>query len=117
MAIVVDVTYGTSPTVSPSESFPLGGGPALAAGPNIDPVIFDRLKSLAEDNGISYSVEVIPDNTGTDAWVIQVQAGGIPCGLVSIPLRYMHSHIETVSLEDMESTVKLLTAFAKEACI
>lgn len=117
MAIVVDVTYGTSPTVSPSESFPLGGGPALAAGPNIDPMIFDRLKTISEDNNIPYSVEVIADNTGTDAWVIQVQAGGIPCGLVSIPLRYMHSHIETVSLDDMENTVKLLVQFAKEACI
>ncbi len=115
MAIVVDVTYGTAPSVSPSESFPLGGGPALATGPNIDPLIFRQLKQIAKDNGIPYSVEVIADNTGTDAWAMQVQAGGIPCGLVSIPLRYMHSHIEAVDLKDMENTVKLLTEFAKEA--
>ena len=115
MAIVVDVTFGTSPSVSSSESFPLGGGGAIAAGPNIDPEIFDKLKAIAHKNDLPYSVEVIADNTGTNAWAIQVQAGGIPCGLVSLPLRYMHSHVETLDAMDIENTVTLLTEFAKEA--
>mgnify|MGYP002647261134 CR=1 FL=1 len=114
MAVVVDVTHGITPMVNAGDGFPLGSGAALGAGPNIDPKIFEGLKAVCEKNSLPYTVEVCADNTGTDAWVIQVQAGGIPCGLVSFPLRYMHSHIETVSLEDIKNTVKLLSEFAGE---
>lgn len=117
MAVVVDVTHGITPMVGSSDGFPLGSGAALGAGPNIDPHIFSRLKSVCEKHSLPYTVEVCPDNTGTDAWAIQVQAGGIPCGLVSFPLRYMHSHIETVSLEDIKNTVTLLTEFCREVLI
>ncbi|MDD4690248.1 MAG: M20/M25/M40 family metallo-hydrolase [Eubacteriales bacterium] len=115
IAIVVDVTYGVSPTVSGSDGFPLGSGSAIATGPNIDPSIFEKLKEIANRNNLQYEIEVAPDSTGTDAWAMQVQAGGIPCGLVSLPLRYMHSHIETIDLDDIKTTVALLTEFAKEA--
>ena len=89
-----------------------GGGPVIARGPNINPVVFDRLVAAAEAEGIAYQIEAEPGVTGTDARAIQIARGGIPCGLVSVPLRYMHTPTEVVALSDLEATVRLIVRFA-----
>ena len=53
----------------------------------------------------------MPGNSGTDAWAIQVAQEGIPTGLLSVPIRYMHSAVETVALDDLDRTARLLAAF------
>ena len=53
-------------------------------------------------------------NTGTDAWEIQVARDGVPTALLSIPLKYMHTSVETLAVSDVKATVKLLTEFIKE---
>ena len=115
-AIAVDVGHATdSPDCDPRKYGQLvqGGGPIICRGPNINPVIFDKIVACAEANQIPYQIEADPRPTGTDARAIQVAQAGIATGLLSIPLRYMHTPSEMVDLEDIEHTVQLLVAFSK----
>lgn len=114
IAVAIDVTHAITPMVDKSDGFPLGSGCAIAVGPNIDQNIANHLKKLTEENKIPYTIEVAAGSTGTDAWAIQVQLGGIPTGLLSVPLKYMHSSIETVDIKDVEHAIALLCLFAKE---
>lgn len=115
IAIAVDVGHATdSPDCDPRKygSFKQGAGPIVCRGPNINPFVFDRIVEVAEKAKIPYQIEADPRPTGTDARAIQVARQGIATGLISIPLRYMHTPSEMVDLEDVEHTVQLLEAFA-----
>jgi tetrahedral aminopeptidase len=115
-AIAVDVGHATdSPDCDPRKygEFKQGGGPIICRGPNINPVVFDRILACAEVHKIPYQIEADPRPTGTDARAIQVAQHGIATGLLSIPLRYMHTPSEMVDLADIESTVQLLVAVAQ----
>lgn len=111
VGIALDVTFGSQPGVSDAEAMELGKGPTIAFGPNIHPAVFERLKSTAQAHEIPYQVEPIPAATGTDAWAMQVTRAGIPTGLVSIPLRSMHTSVETISVKDVERAGRLLAHF------
>ncbi len=107
IAIALDVTFAKQPGAN-DVPYKLGGGPVLAFGPNIHPKIFERLCAAADAIEMAYQVEPAAGATGTDAWALQVARGGIPTGLVGIPLRYMHTTVETVSLKDVERTGRLV---------
>lgn len=89
----------------------LGAGPVLSRGPSINPVVFDRLVAAAEAAGLPYQVEPNPSSSGTDADAIQRSRGGVATGVVSVALRYMHTPVETLALDDIEQTIDLLTEF------
>jgi putative aminopeptidase FrvX len=115
VAIAVDVGHATDAPDSEHKrfgEFKLGGGPILARGPNINPLVFDRLVECADKNKISYQIETESMPTGTDARALQMARAGVATGLVGIPLRYMHTPAEVVDLEDIEKCVRLLEAFA-----
>ncbi len=111
VGIALDVTFGNQPGVSDAETMEIGKGPAIAFGPNIHPAVFERLEATAKAHEIPYQVEPAPANTGTDAWAMQVTQAGVPTGLISIPLRSMHTSVETLSLKDVERTGRLLAHF------
>ncbi|MDR0444794.1 MAG: M20/M25/M40 family metallo-hydrolase, partial [Puniceicoccales bacterium] len=116
VGIAVDVGHATDfPSCDAKRfgKFSLGAGPIIARGSNINPIIFDRLIACAEEHKIPYQIETETYPTGTDARAIQMTQRGIATGLVSIPLRYMHTPVETAHLEDMENVVKLLVVFAE----
>jgi endoglucanase len=81
-------------------------------GPSIHPRVFELLYETAEEEGISFSIEVSRGHTNTDADAFYLSRGGVATGLVSIPLRYMHTPVEVVDLGDVEAVVRLLVAFA-----
>lgn len=115
-AIAVDVGHATdSPDCDNKKygKFVQGGGPIVCRGPNINPVIFEKIVKCAEANKIPYQLEAASRPTGTDARAIQIAQSGVATGLISIPLRYMHTPSEMVDLEDIEHTVQLLVAVAK----
>ena len=115
-AIAVDVGHATdSPDCDKRKygKFVQGGGPIVCRGPNINPILFDHIVKCAESRKIPYQLEAEPRPTGTDARAIQVAQAGIATGLLSIPLRYMHTPSEMVDLKDIEHTVQLLVAVAK----
>lgn len=90
----------------------LGEGPVISRGPNINPVVFEKLAACAEREGIPYQVNAEPRPTGTDARILQMTRRGVATGLLGIPLRYMHTPAETADLSDVENCVRLLEAFA-----
>ncbi|MBL9215501.1 MAG: M42 family metallopeptidase [Opitutaceae bacterium] len=116
VSLTVDVSHATDHPDCDQRRFgatSLGAGPIICRGPNINPKVFDRLLACAKKGRIPYQLEADPRPTGTDARAIQVARGGVACGLVSIPLRYMHTPSEVVDLADVENCVKLFVAFAK----
>ncbi len=116
LAIAVDVGHATDhPDCDPRKygETTLGGGPIICRGPNINPFIYERLVACAEQLAIPHQFDADPRPTGTDARAIQMGRGGVATGLVSIPLRYMHTPSELVDLADVERCVQLLVAFAE----
>ena len=107
-AIALDVTFGSQPGLGPQESVKMDGGPSLCVGPNFHPRLFDRLVEAARAIECPHQVEAIPGASGTDAWGIQVSRAGVPCALLGIPVRYMHTPVETICLRDLERTARLL---------
>ena len=88
-----------------------GKGPIIARGPNINPALFDLLIAAAEKAKVPYQIGAEPRGTGTDANAIQLSRGGKVAGLISIPLRYMHTPTEVLALCDLDAAVSLLTQF------
>jgi putative aminopeptidase FrvX len=116
VALVVDVTHETSaPGVSPNQigSHPFGSGPVLERGSNVNPRVFERLHDTAEAEGIPFTIAASARHTGTDLDAIHASRGGVPSGGVSIPLRYMHSPVEMVQLDDVANAARLIAAFAR----
>ncbi len=116
VALAVDVGHATDHPDCDNRKFgetKLGGGPIICRGPNINPKVFDRLLACAKRAKIPHQIEADPRPTGTDARAIQMARGGVACGLVSIPLRYMHTPSEVVDLQDVENCVKLFVEFAR----
>ncbi len=91
----------------------LGGGPIIARGANINPKVFDLLVSTAKDLEIPYQIEAAPGGTGTDANAMQISRAGMATGLISVPLRYMHTHCEVMDLNDIENTARLMAGFCE----
>lgn len=110
VAVAIDVTHAKGPGTSKVE-IELGKGPAIAFGANFHPEVYDALKNAAKSIDMSVQQEPTPGWSGTDAWAIQVSREGVPCGLVSIPLRYMHTPVETLAVKDVEKTGLLLALF------
>ncbi len=108
-AIVLDATFGIQPGVSAPDAVKMDGGPSLCLGPNFHPRLFDHLVDCAKRIECPHQMEAIPGASGTDAWEIQVSRSGVPCALVGIPIRYMHTPVETVCLRDVERTGRLLS--------
>lgn len=113
LAIVVDVTHGATPDGKKDRTSPVGEGTVVCLGPNIHRKHAKQLLAVLETQHIPYNIEVEEGNTGTDAWVVQVVREGIPCLLLSIPLKYMHTTIETVSKKDIRYTADAIAAYVK----
>jgi putative aminopeptidase FrvX len=115
VAVVVDVTFASDPPGSEEKeigSHKFGTGPVIGRGATLDPQVFELLHAAGEEAEIPFTVAASARYTGTDADAIHFAREGIPTGVVSIPLRYMHSPVEMVQMDDVENTAKLIAAFA-----
>lgn len=108
VAVAIDVTHARGPGSNDSELAELGSGPVLGIGANVHPGIFQALQDAAKALEMTVSTEPHATGSGTDAYAMQVAREGIPTGLVSIPLRYMHTMVETVDTSDIERVGRLL---------
>jgi len=111
LAVAVDVTFASGPGSPEAETYPFGKGVTLGWGPNIHPGLFHGFKSVADQHEIPYALEPLPRHSGTDAYGMQVAMGGVPTMVVSIPLRYMHTPVEMVSIKDIKRAGRLLAEF------
>ncbi|HHV79402.1 MAG TPA: M42 family metallopeptidase [Firmicutes bacterium] len=108
VAIALDVTHGDMPGLSEWESHKLGGGPTILVGANAHPKLAELLFQVAGELGMECQTEVAPGRSGTDAWEMQVSREGVATAVVSIPLRYMHSPVETMDVRDGKRCAELL---------
>jgi endoglucanase len=116
IAIVVDVTFATDPPGTDEKelgSHAFGSGPVLTRGSTLDPTVFELLHAAGEADEIPFTVTASTRATGTDADAFHISRAGIPTAVVSVPLRYMHSPVEMVQLDDVENAAKLIAAFAR----
>jgi putative aminopeptidase FrvX len=114
VCIVLDVTHATdTPGIEPEKhgEVKLGGGPSITHGTCNHPQVVRRLIEVAEKASIPLQHESSSRYSGTDTDVIFTVADGIPSALISLPLRYMHSVVETVDLADVAKVIDLLTGF------
>jgi putative aminopeptidase FrvX len=111
IAVAIDVTFAKGPGTPDTDAYPLGEGITLGWGPNIHPGIYKAVKEVADQQEIPYKMEPLPRFSGTDAMGLQIARQGIPTMVISIPLRYMHTPVEIISLKDVKRTGRLLAAF------
>lgn len=116
VALVIDVTFSTdAPGIETKElgKHEFGSGPVISRGSTLNPSVFELLYETAKAENIPFTVQASGRYTGTDADAIHFSREGVPSGVVSIPLRYMHSPVECVQLDDVEATARLVAAFAQ----
>lgn len=114
VGIAIDVGFATDyPGMNKNRlgEIELGKGPIIARGANINPQVHKMLREVARDLDIPYQLNAIGGGSGTDANAMQLNQSGMATGLVEIPLRYMHSPCEVVSLEDVDNTARLVAGF------
>lgn len=112
--VAVDVTHGRTPDGPADKTFVLGGGPAVGVGPNMTRWMTQRFLQKAKEREIPVQQEVMSGHTGTNGWEMQICREGVATAVLSLPLKYMHSPIEVLSLTDLEYTATLLAAFIED---
>lgn len=110
-ALLVDVSFAQQPFIKRDNCARLSKGPMIGMAPVLNRNISEALISIAKNKKIPYQLEIMPDSTGTNADAVSITRKGIPCGLISIPLRYMHSPIEVIDTLDVENTAELLSEY------
>lgn len=108
IGVAIDVCHGDMPGVSDEDTFELGKGPAIAVGPNVHPLLAEKIQQVAEELGIAVNLDPTPGPTPTDARSIQLAREGVPSALISVPLRYMHTSVELVHARDIIQAGRLI---------
>lgn len=111
LSVSVDVSFGETPDSKSTECGKMNGGAMIGYAPILDRRYTELLVEIAKEKGIPYQKEIMNGRTGTNADHITISKGGVPSVLVSIPLRYMHTPVETVDIRDIESCAKLIAEF------
>lgn len=113
MCVAVDVTHGDSPDAPKDQTFPLGGGPVIGIGPNCTRWMSERMKRCARQMDLEVGLEVMAGHTGTNGWDLQISREGVATSVLSLPLRYMHTPVETIHRDDLDMTAALLAQFIR----
>ena len=111
LSVSVDVSFATTPDSKASECGKMNSGAMIGYAPILDRKYTELLVEIAKEKDIPYQKEIMNGRTGTNADHITISKGGVPSVLVSIPLRYMHTPVETVDVRDIESCAKLIAEF------
>lgn len=110
-AIITDVCHDTTtPMIDKivEGDFASGKGPVLTIGPAVHNKLLDYIIETADKKKIPYQIDAASRATGTDTDAFAYTSGGIPSALISLPLRYMHTTVELVAIEDLENVVRLI---------
>jgi len=110
-AIIVDVSHAGTPDAPPRSTGELRGGVMIGVGPNMAAKMTRKMRDTAAECGIPYQTEVMEGHTGTNAWAVQTSGDGVPCSVLSIPLRYMHTASEVIYAESAEQVSRLICEF------
>lgn len=111
-AVALDVTHAATPDSKKGETMEMNKGAAIGVGPNMNRALTKMLFDIAKEQAIPVQTEVMGGCTGTNGWVIQVSREGVATALASLPVKYMHSPVETMDIRDAEAIIKLVTELA-----
>lgn len=111
IAVVIDGAFAQGPGANGWQTFAMGKGVGLGIGANMHPFLHSRLKELAERLEIPWFLDIMPADSGTDAFAVQITSEGIPTALMEFPIRYMHTPVEAVALKDIQRAGRLLAEF------
>ena len=111
IALVTDVSFAYTSDDKKQDCGTMGKGAMIGISPVLDNEVTNELKKLAKDKSIPYQCEVMGHDTGTDADHISISHGGIRTGLISIPIKYMHTPVEVADTEDIKAVGRLMAAF------
>lgn len=117
LALVIDVCHDTNTPMITKSSYgdiAIGDGPVITVAPSIHPKVNKMLVASSVSNKIKIQRKASTNKSGTDADAIAYTSGGVPTGLISLPLRYMHTSVETVHADDVTDTIKLIIGVLKE---
>lgn len=114
IAIAVDVSFALTSDDSELKCGKMGGGCMIGFSPVLDRELSQRFKAVAEKNDLPYQIEVMSGTTGTNADRFSVNKSGVKAVTLSIPLKYMHTPVEVISLSDVENTAQLIAAYITE---
>ena len=106
IGVAIDVTHGDMPDAPRDETFAMNKGPVISVGPNMHLCLTQKLIDTAKEYGIAHMIEVEPGPTGTDARAIQISRWGVPTVLIGLPLRYMHTTVETLNLDNVKQAAR-----------
>jgi putative aminopeptidase FrvX len=110
LAIALDVCHARTPDNCPADTvFEMGKGPVVVIGSNSRPLVARRVLEIARAKEIPYQVKAVPGSSGTNAWSMQLAREGVQTLIVSIPVKYMHTPAEMISMKDVENTGRLLS--------
>jgi endoglucanase len=113
--VVLDVDFARQPDIMPERGRVPGAGVVIARGPNMDRGLTERAVAIARERGIPYQISVEPGgNSGTDARAIQTSRAGVRTALLGVPVKYMHSPVETADLRDFDAAARLVCELIKE---
>lgn len=115
VAIAVDVSFALTSDDSEIKCGKMGGGCMIGYSPVLDRELSDRMKGIAAKKNMPYQIEVMSGTTGTNADRFSVNKSGVKSVTLSIPLKYMHTPVEVISLSDVENTAQLIAAYLEEA--
>lgn len=111
LAIAIDVGFAQQPGVNGDRHVKVGDGPQIGIGPNFHDGLLRSLRDTAKKLELPLHLDPTPGNSGTDAWAIQISHTGVPTALFSIPIRNMHSPVETISIKDIDRTGRIMAEF------
>ena len=109
--IAVDVSFADTPDSNSEECGELSKGPMIGVSASLDYDMSKKFIGTAKKCGIPYQLEIMGGRTGTDADGMTIAKGGFISELISIPLRYMHTGVEVVSVSDVENTGRLIAEY------
>ncbi len=110
-AVIIDVDFGNTPDVDKNQSATLGKGPSIPLSVEIDRKMTKKFVTVAKDKEIPHHVILNPTGTGTNASHFVMAESGIPCAVIGIPQRNMHTALEVVNIDDVENAAKLISEY------
>lgn len=111
--VAVDVDHAKTPDNKSHEAKEIGGGVIISKGTILNRRLSDTAVRLAEEKSIKYQLGIEARDTGTNANFIQISREGVATALFGLPLKYMHSPVEVISLADAEAAALLLCEVAR----
>ena len=117
IALAVDVSFALTADDSEIKCGKMGKGCMIGFAPTLDKELSQQFKSIAEKNNMPYQIEVMNGETGTNADRFSVNKSGVKAVTLSIPLKYMHTPVEVISVLDVENTAQLIAAYLQEVTV